>query len=160
MSRTPYMTLEDNGLYILLSELDVEYKWHWGLYLSNYPHNGYVYHITNDNPAGKWIYETKTSTRVEYSDNIILALKIAAVHPDLRQALGERIRQISAQNNSYGELTCRTWLLQVLHELDAEGYISLTGSVREVEAEAKDAATLAASRGNRRNVKKSNLSKA
>lgn len=43
----------------------------------------------------------------------------------------------------FGPITCRTWLLRALQELDDEGYISIKPgySVEDIKEEAKDAAS-------------------
>ena len=50
----------------------------------------------------------------------------------------------------YGALTCRTWALRVLGELDSEGYISLRPGItfRDIEMEAEGLAYEAPDVGN------------
>ena len=124
-SRDPILRLEVNGLYVLLSEQEVSNRWHWALYLHRGPSQGWTFHITR--PTGFWFYDYRTSESVIYSDEVITALKIAVIDPDMHTILRDRLAQVPLEDTRrFGVLTCRTWLLQVLEKLDNEGHISIT----------------------------------
>ncbi|KAM3522707.1 hypothetical protein NHJ13051_005498 [Beauveria bassiana] len=147
------LDLDINGLYILLSEQGLAYRWHWGLYLHKEKERGYALHITRPSDAVPWRYEDREVRNVIFSVSITLALKIAVVTPDMDDALRGRIARVpvddaadanaadanaAAVRERWGPLTCRTWLLRTLSELDDEGYISIkpAATVEEVEEEA------------------------
>lgn len=71
----------------------------------------------------------------------------------MEDALKERVKAVPLEDTErWGELTYRTWVLRVLEELDAEGWISVRvgSTVEDVEAEVKDGAAAAAEgRGDR-----------
>lgn len=75
------------------------------------------------------------------------ALALTWVESELEDALKERVKVILLEDTErWGELMCRTWVLRVLEELDAEGWISVRvgSTVEDVEAEAKDGTAAAA----------------
>ncbi|KFY92315.1 hypothetical protein V498_05038 [Pseudogymnoascus sp. VKM F-4517 (FW-2822)] len=127
-----------NGLYILLSKQEIPDTWHWGLYLHGGP-NGWVFHITRI--ADMWIFDKHLSPNIIHSMSMEAALKIAVLDdPRMRQALNDRISTVPLEDTArFGRLTCRTWVLRAIYELDTEGYISLKpgATVEELEAEAK-----------------------
>lgn len=79
-----------------------------------------------------------------YSQAAMAVVKIADMAPDLHDALRERIGTgsqpaVKLQDSDYfGRLSCQAWLLQVLYELDNEGYISVSPgySIKDLEQEA------------------------
>ncbi|EJP67174.1 uncharacterized protein BBA_03748 [Beauveria bassiana ARSEF 2860] len=103
------LDLDINGLYILLSEQGLAYRWHWGLYLHKEKERGYALHIT-------------------WPSDAVLAVPV----DDAADA------NAAAARERWGPLTCRTWLLRTLSELHDEGYISIkpAATVEEVEEEA------------------------
>ncbi|KAK8147490.1 hypothetical protein G3M48_001532 [Beauveria asiatica] len=142
------LDLDINGLYILLSEQGLAYRWHWGLYLHKEKEWGYAMHITRPSDAVPWRYEDREVRNVIFSISVTIALKIAVILPDMDDALRGRIARVpvddaadanaAAATKRWGQLTCRTWLLRTLSELDDEGYISIrpAATVEEVEQEA------------------------
>lgn len=134
-----------DGLYIILSKQDVPDRYHWGIYFHTGP-SGWIYHCTR--VADSWFLDSHLSTNIIYSLSMVAALKIAIVdHPQMKDALKARIPQVPLSNTTrYGPLTCRTWVLRVVDELNIEGHISLKPgtSVENVEAEATLKATRAA----------------
>ncbi|KFY12416.1 hypothetical protein V492_03886, partial [Pseudogymnoascus sp. VKM F-4246] len=82
-----------------------------------------------------------------YSSEIECALALSWVETELEDALKQRVKQVPLEDTErWSELTCRSWVLRVLEELDAEGWISVRvgSTVEDVEAEAKDGAAAAA----------------
>lgn len=139
------LPLEVNGLYILLTDQGVADKWHWVLYLHRAMSRGWTLHCTR--PTGFWFFEQRTSETVIFSLSVVTAIKIAVMSPSMQEALRDRVAEVPLEDTQrFGTLTCRTWLLRAVDELDSEGYISLKhGSrVEDVEHEAKDAAAIAA----------------
>jgi hypothetical protein len=155
------ISLETNGLYLLLSDIGAERQFHWGFYLAKDPQNGVIFHLINGPHTGnKWQYQVKTNENVSNSLNLLVAMKIAVMDPVLHDPLAERLAGVPIQPSSrYGPITCRVWVKEALHVLDDYGYISLKAKVNDIEQEAIDEAV-----GNylrdRRTVIKSNLSTA
>ncbi|KFZ09809.1 hypothetical protein V501_05475 [Pseudogymnoascus sp. VKM F-4519 (FW-2642)] len=151
-------TFDLHGLYILLSEQNTPDTWHWGLYLHCGP-NGWVYHITR--VADGWFFDKHLSTNIIYSLSMVAALKIAVIeHPETIEALGDRLTQVPLMETTrFRPLTCRTWLLRAVNDLDNEGFISLKvgTTVENLETEAEGKAVRAA-RNRIRTVDNSSLS--
>lgn len=142
LQRRPILFLEINGLYVLLSEQGVGNRWHWCLYLHIGISRGWIFHITR--PTNFWLYDQRNSLSVIYSDEIVTAVRVAVIHPDLHVPLRDRLSHVPLDDTQrFGGLTCRTWLLRALDELDNEGYISISGgsTVEDIENEAKESAT-------------------
>lgn len=64
------------------------------------------------------------------------------LNPTLHAPFLERLRQIQIVDSvRFRErITCRVWLKEALFALDDEGYIMLTRSVDDIEAEARNVA--------------------
>ncbi|OBT51282.1 hypothetical protein VE04_07259 [Pseudogymnoascus sp. 24MN13] len=138
-------TFDLHGLYILLSKQTTPDTWHWGLYLHCGP-NGWVFHITR--VADKWFFDKHLSSNIIYSLSLVAALKIAILDtPGILEALGGRLAEVPLEETTrFRPLTCRTWLLRAVHDLDTEGFISLKlgTTVENLEAEAQGKALRAA----------------
>ncbi|KFY92317.1 hypothetical protein V498_05040 [Pseudogymnoascus sp. VKM F-4517 (FW-2822)] len=143
---TPLLHLEPQTLYLLLSRQQVSLKWHWSLYIHvSLANGGYTLHITR--PEGFWFLDARRTPDASYSADIVCALALSWVEAELEDALKERVKAVPLEDTErWGELTCRTWVLRVLEELDAEGWISVRvgSTVEDVEMEAKDGAAAAA----------------
>lgn len=50
-----------DGLYIILSDLDGNNRFHWGLYLETSFKSGEIFHLTALDISNDWIYETRTT---------------------------------------------------------------------------------------------------
>ncbi|TGO53507.1 hypothetical protein BCON_0122g00240 [Botryotinia convoluta] len=123
-----------NGLYILLSNPMERFTYHWGLYLCTRPGAGRIYHVSNAE-TGIWrILPIKDNYTLMY------AMKIAVIDDYTQQALEDRISQVPVEDNQFGTLTCRTWVLEALWILNEEGHIKFTNEVRMIEEEALDRA--------------------
>ncbi|CAI7591950.1 unnamed protein product [Penicillium glandicola] len=127
----PQLTFEVNGLYILLSDRDDKsYTFHWRLYLHQSTTSGSIYHLLNDVDPTIWRFEHLSDQTVSYDKALLGALKIGVLDPILHVHLLElRFRE---------RITCRVWLKEALFALDDEGYIMLTRSVDDIEAEARN----------------------
>ena len=136
------ISFETNGLYLLLSDIGAERQFHWGFYLAKGPTDGVIFHLISGPQTGNtWQYQTKPSTNVPNSVNLLVAVKIAVMDPGLHDALAKRLTEIPVQPSSrYGPITCRVWVKEALEELDEEGYIKLRGKVNDIEQEAIDEA--------------------
>jgi hypothetical protein len=127
------------GLYILLSDIGYTNRFHWAFFMSTDENHGTIFHLTNGqdiNWRDTWIYETKTINQVPAFDNLLLALQVAEIPPELHQALAKRLAKVPIHGNS----TCRVWLKEALVILDEEGYIKLIRTVQEIEQEAAEQA--------------------
>lgn len=139
----PQLQLDVNALYIILSTQSTSNVWHWVLYLHISESLGWVFHITNLGSV-TWEYHCHESTDMACSSTAISVVKVADMAPEMHEALQRRIgldgRPVVRLEDTdrFGRLSCRTWLLQVLYELDDEGYISVRPgySIRDVEQEA------------------------
>jgi hypothetical protein len=136
------MTFDANGLYILLTDIGSEIQFHWAFYLATSSSSGVIFQLINTVETGDtWQYQTKDSIGVPSSTNLLVGVKIAILDPLLHGPLGERLAQVSTgRSDRYGDITCRVWLKEALHELDDEGYIQLVKSVDFIEDEALMAA--------------------
>lgn len=157
------ITFETNGFYLLLSDIGAARQFHWGLYLAKGPSNGTTFHLIKGPHTGnKWQYQSKTTTNVPNSVNLLVAIKIAVMDPSLHEALANRLAEVPVTASSrYGPITCRVWVKEALHELDDEGYIAINpgSNVDEIEHDAADKAA-DNKEEKRRTVVKSALSKA
>ncbi|OBT43060.1 hypothetical protein VE00_05505 [Pseudogymnoascus sp. WSF 3629] len=142
----PLLHLEPQTLYLVLSRQQVSLKWHWSLYIHvSLANGGYTLHITR--PENSWFLDARRTPDASYNADIVCALALTWVEAELEDALKERVKQVPLEDTErWGKLTCRTWVLRVLEELDAEGWISVRvgSTVEDVEAEAKDGAAAAA----------------
>ncbi|OBT62574.1 hypothetical protein VE03_07399 [Pseudogymnoascus sp. 23342-1-I1] len=142
----PLLHLEPQTLYLLLSRQQVSLKWHWSLYIHvSLTSGGYTLHITR--PSGFWILDARRTPDASYSADIVCAVALSWVDSELEEALKERVKAVPLEETErWGELTCRTWVLRVLEELDAEGWISVRvgSTVEDVEVEVKDGGAAAA----------------
>ncbi|KGO42696.1 hypothetical protein PEX1_057320 [Penicillium expansum] len=137
------LTFEINGLYILLSDRgDKSYTFHWRLYLHQSAKSGSIYHLLNDIDPTIWRFEHLPDQTVIYNQALLGALKIGVLDPTLHAHFLERLHQIPIVDSvRFRErITCRVWLKEALFALDDEGYIMLTRSVDEIEAEARNLA--------------------
>lgn len=134
MARQP-IELDQNGLYILVSDMGSDLQYHWGLYLAKTPEEGEIFHVVNNITTNhEWQYQTKHSRNVKESVTLLVALKIAVVVPVLHEPLAERLGAVSTSP----PITCRLWLMRALHDLDSGGLIKLklVTSVEQIVAEA------------------------
>ncbi|KFY45032.1 hypothetical protein V495_03140 [Pseudogymnoascus sp. VKM F-4514 (FW-929)] len=143
---SPFLHLEPQTLYLLLYCDEVSLKWHWSLYVhASLTSGGYTLHITR--PEEFWFLDARTITDASYSSDIVCAVALTWVESELEDALKERVKAVPLEYTTrWGELTCRTWVLRVLEELDMEGWISVRvgSTVEDVEAEVKNGAAAAA----------------
>jgi len=65
-----------------------------------------------------------------------VVLQVADIPAELHNGIGPLLEGIKIRSG----MTCRTWLLEALQQLDSYGYIKLTGSVYDIEMEATDKA--------------------
>ncbi|KAJ5371662.1 hypothetical protein N7517_003668 [Penicillium concentricum] len=148
----PQLTFEINGLYILLSDRgDKSYTFHWRFYLHQGATSGSICHLLNDIDPTIWRFEYLPDQTVIYDPSLLGALKIGVLEPTLHAAFFERLQQIPIVDSvRFRErITCRVWLKEALFALDDEGYIILTRSVDDIEAEARNRALQNKSLGRR-----------
>lgn len=127
--------MEPDGFYVVLSKIRSESrKWHWGLHLVFNNIDGRTFHIVDRNE--QWFYESNPTARIRFSESVVIALQIASIERDMHLAFFDRINAITPFEGN----TCRTWVLEVLKQLDDEGWISLISPVGMVEEEAIEAA--------------------
>ncbi|KAI1977181.1 hypothetical protein LOZ53_001725 [Ophidiomyces ophidiicola] len=138
---TQTLSLDVNGFYLVLSDCDRVYKFHWGLYLAKALQYGVVYHIISDS-NGKLILETGPVENPFTFSHIILAIKLADMDPALHEALADRLAEVPvAYSTRFREnITCRVWVKEALFLLDDQGYIKLIREVIALEREAIGAA--------------------
>lgn len=153
------LEFETNGLYLLLSQRGDTYTFHWGLYLAKTPKEGEIFHLINPKNSAAWRYEHKLSANLGSSNRLVLALKVAVMELALHDALRARLSQIPIQDSTRfrERITCRVWIKEALFALDDEGYIKLTGTVDQIEQDAKNKAMANKSQGTK-TVSKSALS--
>lgn len=138
------LRLDTDALYIVLTLQSTSNAWHWALYLHVRETYGLVFHISSLGARGIWEYRCDESRDMIYSQSAISVVKIADMGPEMHEALHRRIGLGSRpaipliDTVQFGRLTCRTWVLQALYELDNEGYISVRPgySIRDLEQEA------------------------
>lgn len=125
-----------NGLYILLSDIGAELQFHWALYLALTSSTGITFHLINNlSTDNEWAYQTKESSGEPI--NLLVAVMVAVLEPELHTALSERLATIPATASPrWGNITCRVWVKEALWTLNDEGYICLTKAVDFIEEEA------------------------
>ncbi|OAQ96044.1 hypothetical protein LLEC1_02747 [Akanthomyces lecanii] len=139
--------LDINALYIVLSTQSASKAWHWALYLHIGPRLGWVFYITNLGCV-RWEYHCDEAADMAYSATAVSAVKIAEMVPEMHEALRRRIgldgRPAAKLQDTeqFGPLTCRSWLLQALYELDNEGYVSVLPGCSATDV-GKEASSLA-----------------
>ena len=139
---TDALRFDSNSLYILLSDLGDDYRFHWGLYLAKSPESGIISHLTNPENTTTWTYEAKSSANASSSGSLIIAVKVATIEPELVDTLCNRLAKIPIGYSAHfrEDITCRVWVKEALFALDEDGYIKLVKSVDDIEMEAKTAA--------------------
>ncbi|OAA57276.1 Beta-lactamase/transpeptidase-like protein [Cordyceps fumosorosea ARSEF 2679] len=145
--------LDANALYVILSNQSANNVCHWVLYLHISARLGWAFHISNLGVVpGTWEYRCDESCDMTYSPTAVAAVKVAGdMVPEMHDALRRRIGLHGGRppvvrledTPRFGQLSCRTWVLQALYELDNEGYISVLPGYL-VEDVAEEAASLAA----------------
>jgi hypothetical protein len=110
---------------------------------------GHIYHLLGDANSTNWYFESRLSENVTTSKSLLVALKIGDLDPALHQPLLDRLKEIPIANSTrfHERITCRVRIKEALFVLDNEGYINLTSSVDDVEAEATSLAILNKSQG-------------
>lgn len=137
MSAEP-LTLNENGLYILLFDLGGGYRFNWQLYLATSTESGTIFHLINPGHSdASWQFEAKPSNDERRSPSLVLATQIALLDPILHQALQSRLSSISMTYSvRFREnISRRVWVKEALYTLDNEGYITLTNTVDCIEKE-------------------------
>lgn len=148
----PYLEIELNGLYILLSDRqDLGYSFHWALYLAKSNTHGDVFHLINPSNPTTWHFETKSNDEVNQSREILLALKLGILEPVLHRALPERLDHLPIEYSTrfHESMSCRVWVKEALFMLEEEEFVDLVDSVDAIEAEASRLATRNKSRATR-----------
>ncbi|EPE26276.1 hypothetical protein GLAREA_02188 [Glarea lozoyensis ATCC 20868] len=130
---------DSNGLYILVTDQGGSFGtiYHWGLYLHKSGNDGETFHISNS--EGPWLYHAKSTTRVVSSKSLLAGLKVSTIRPETHEALRRRLAVVPLEDTGFGELSCITWVLDALLELDEEkGIIIQKDRVRYMELEARE----------------------
>lgn len=141
---TDRLSLDSNGFYILLFDVGDDCRFHWVLYHAQSPDSGIVSYLLQVQDTDAWVFETKTSADVGSSRNLIVAVKLAVIEPELADALSKRLAQIPIGYSARfrEDVTCRVWVKEALFALDDEGYIKLIKSIDDIEMEANTTAML------------------
>lgn len=146
-SRPPTTSLKSidfdvNGLYIVLSNMDQAYLFHWGLFLAKTSKAGTNFHITNGlTTRYKWKYESKPNRNLNESRTLLFASKIAVLDPALHEPLAEQLAAVPiASSPRYGSISCRVWVKEALATLDDLGFIKLTEDLYIIETHLVDKA--------------------
>ena len=135
---TEPLNFDQNGLYMLFSDLGDGYRFHWQLYLATSPDFGTIFHLNNPEGNGTtWIFEVKPNSHERDIPNLVLATKIANMEPILYEALKCRLEQLPIEYSSRfrENITCRVWVKEALFALDDEGYIQLLNGAERLEKE-------------------------
>jgi hypothetical protein len=135
----PTHQFEPNGLYILVTNQgdSMGAIYHWGLYLHKGGNDGENFQISN--PQGPWVYHAKSTTRVISSKSLLVGLQISTIRPEIHDALRKRLAAVQLEDSGFGELSCITWVLDALLELDEEKCINVQKDrVRYMELEARE----------------------
>ncbi|KGO70288.1 hypothetical protein PITC_021070 [Penicillium italicum] len=152
----PQLTFKINSLHILLSDRgNKSYTFHWRLYLHQSATSGSIYHLLNDVDPPIWRFEHLPDQTVIFDQDFLGGLQIGVLDPTIHPHLLERLYHVPVVNSvRFRErITCPVWLKEALFALDDEGYIILTRSVDDIEAEARNLALQNKSLGRRTVVK-------
>ncbi|KAL5501192.1 hypothetical protein ACEPAH_9579 [Sanghuangporus vaninii] len=157
------LALKPSTLYaVLLHGSDSGSSWHWVLFLpfdcspSETSFNastpislsGTVWHVTNANPRGRWVYEELTPDAIGLSSRLILTARLADLStlgspPDVSQALSQLLACVPVRAEAHKSVfNCLTWMLDGIGELDDGGFLSCV-STMALERELIAAAQLA-----------------
>ncbi|KAL2846156.1 hypothetical protein BJY01DRAFT_247333 [Aspergillus pseudoustus] len=126
------ISFEENGVYILLTDVGEPIQFHWGLYLALSEEHGRVFHFVNNiNTNHEWKFDSHLTTGIPNLKFLLVALKIAVMDRDLHEPLLTRLEAVSATP----PISCRIWLMRSLEGLDNEGYIKLSATSKDVVGE-------------------------
>lgn len=134
----PKFDLKPESLYLLLTNRNDNYTFHWGLYIARTRLSGVVHHLINDKEnGGAWIYEAKSSENVVFSQSLLVAIQLAEV-ASLHDYLADIVAAVPlAYSTRFREnITCRVWVKEALFALDQSGVIKILKDVDAVEQEA------------------------
>ncbi|KAL1961656.1 hypothetical protein VTN77DRAFT_1371 [Rasamsonia byssochlamydoides] len=149
MLTTTALKFEPNNLYILLSDLGYDYRFHWQLFLATSSSSGAIFYLVNRQDSNTsttttktWVYETMSSADTSDFSTLIVALTVTVIEPILHDSLSDCLAQIPIKYSArfWEDITCRVWVKEALFALDYEGYINLVKSVDAIENEAKSLA--------------------
>ena len=143
------LIFEPNSLYILLMDLSNTFHFEWRLFLASTTTTGQVFYINNDAGSVAWEYKSEMAN-MSTNARLVAALEIGVVGSILNSALGARLGLVplTVYSVRYQEsLCCRVWVQEALFALDDEGYLNIGKTVKEVQQEGSQLATLNKSRG-------------
>ncbi|KAL4904119.1 hypothetical protein BDW74DRAFT_179213 [Aspergillus multicolor] len=133
MSNDP-ATFEQNGLYILVSNINKVRQYHWSLYLATARDKGRIFHMVNSIETNyQWRYRSYMSANVPKSKTLIVAVRITVMDPVLHGPLGDRLEAVSTEP----PISRLVWLRRALKDLDDEGFIKLLAKMDEIELDAE-----------------------
>ncbi|EPE26274.1 hypothetical protein GLAREA_02186 [Glarea lozoyensis ATCC 20868] len=119
----PYHHFDPNGLYILITGQGL-FSPHWGLYLHKEGREGQKFQIANVD--GPWRHAGGPTKSVVTSKNLSVALKVATIQPEKHETVSKCAFDLPLIDyQMFGNIDCRTWVQQVLYDLNADRIINL-----------------------------------
>lgn len=116
--------LSPNTLYIVLylrSDPPEPNNFHWGFYFHGEHVGGWKYHMRNLGDG--WIADHGTSSGVFKSTFLCVLIQIADIPSAKRDQLDQIMRSRDGDVNSIPGMSCRVWLLEILHQLAQQGLV-------------------------------------
>ncbi|CAD6442543.1 d7748b40-c13f-44f6-93bd-08083358ee18-CDS [Sclerotinia trifoliorum] len=104
-----------------------------------------MYHATNESATKEFVYQERVDSNISASVNFLTAVKIAVIHQDLWDSLGNLLsppdKHPDGQIRIGRTTTCRTWVLEAVTLLDDLGYIKLKNEkLKDLENECRGVA--------------------
>ncbi|CAG8958081.1 hypothetical protein HYFRA_00000425 [Hymenoscyphus fraxineus] len=136
------MDLSPGNLYIALSARNIEGSYHWGLIQpTSRPSTSCMYHHATISSAtnGKWLAQTIAQPLPMTERALILIWRVGPI-----SATQERFEEIMAGIPADGEpssrtgkdFNCRTWMFDVLAQLEVQGGLKLGVEMDDIEKKA------------------------
>ncbi|KAK2743038.1 hypothetical protein FQN57_004994 [Myotisia sp. PD_48] len=130
--------VEQDAVYLILWDQNLPDKFHWAILVSLTDSFGLIYHQTLSGTEWKLVYETRNVAR---SRTVLAAIKIGEIKGDIHEWIRQSKqcgRQTTVTNPA--ELTCRTWVMAAVDDLDKAGLLDLSldpMKLADLEEEAK-----------------------
>lgn len=132
-------TLATSALYVVLylrSDPPLPDDFHWTIYLHTGNPSGYQYHVVGRN--GMWDPDHQFVSNIMSGLGLCVLIEIATIRQDdtIYARVDQILKSYDATLNMVSGLTCRTWVLRVLHMLVGAGIVHF--NVEELEKECLD----------------------
>ncbi|KAB8356387.1 hypothetical protein FH972_023970 [Carpinus fangiana] len=125
----------NHTIYLLLSHLPGQNRYHVGIYISLNGDVGLVYHATGF--SGNYSYDGHISENIQHSTEIRLAMIIGHVKETQLDMIDHQIMPGVPVRNDDSSFTCWSWVKQALRDLRQAGVVSFSCEADDIETEAR-----------------------